>query len=81
MAREKKLLRIFNVDKLDVYNYDRQFKDPKTIGFLPEIVLADGNSSDDMNFFLIPTEKRVVIKYTPYSRKDFRINPSEKKGI
>ena len=81
LAREKKLLRIFNVEKLAVYNYDRQFKDPNSIGLLPDFVLADGKPSDALNIFLIPTEKRVVVKYTPGTKELFRINPKEKNKI
>jgi hypothetical protein len=81
LAREKKLLRIFNVENLAVYNYDRQFKDPNSIGLIPEFVLADGKSSEAMNIFLIPTEKRVVMKYTPDYKDMFRINPKEKNKI
>jgi hypothetical protein len=81
LARERKLLRLFNVENLAVYNYDRQFKDPNSIGLIPDFVLADGKSSDAMNIFLIPTEKRVVVKYTPETKELFRINPKEKNKI
>lgn len=76
LEREQKLLRVFNVEKLGIYNYDRQFKDPQAIEFKP-VFTFDGRKIEDVNVFLVPGEKRVVIKYTATSFRLFRINPVE----
>ena len=81
LEQESKLLRVFNISKLAVYNYDRQYKDPRTIGLNADFVLADGESTESMNIYLIPTEKRVVVKYTPYTKERFRINLDERNKL
>lgn len=74
MANEKELLRVFEVDELAIYNYDIQYKDPNTIQFVASFTFA-GQSADNVNVYLLPTAKRVVVKFTPSTFGNFWINP------
>lgn len=74
MENEKELLRIFNVDELGIYNYDIQFKDPFYVPFVASFTFA-GQTSENANIYLLPTTKRIVIRYTPETLANFAINP------
>lgn len=80
---ESALLRRFNVDKLGIYNYDRQFKDDNFVPVAAEFTFA-GRSHDDYpeaGVYLIPEGKLAVIRYTPETAKLFAINPYEKNQL
>ncbi len=77
--RESELLRVFNLDKLGVYNYDRQYKDEDAIPILAEFTFGDKLHADakEMHVFLVPKQKLVVVKYDIESASQFRINLHE----
>lgn len=77
--RESELLRVFNLGKLGVYNYDRQYKDQNAIPILAEFTFGDKLHADakEMHVFLVPKQKLVVIKYDIESASSFRINLHE----
>jgi hypothetical protein len=77
MAREKSVLRTFNVDELAIYNYDRQMKDPEAVPFFAIITIDGSEPSDGLTVYLLPAEKAAVIRYPGPSYSNFRINPSE----
>ncbi len=74
IENEKELLRVFNVDQLGIYNYDIQFKDPFNVPFVASFTFA-GQSSENVNIYLLPTTKRIVVKYTPETLVNFAMNP------
>jgi len=77
LKREKKLLRVFKIDELDVYNYDRQFKDPKAIPMFASFEFSGASETEGIMVYLIPSEKRAVVRYTPGTFDRFRLNPLE----
>ena len=81
MAQEKVLMRTMNIDGMGIYNYDRQMKDPGAIAFSAEFTF-DGKTMDQaVAIYLLPKEKRCVIKYTPLTFDAFMINPKETNRI
>ena len=74
MKREKELLRIFEVEDFGIYNYDIKWTDNDLIPFIADFQF-DGNNKELANVFLIPSNKRIVVKYTPSTAKDFAMNP------
>jgi len=83
LRNEAKLLREFNVDKLGVYNYDRQFKSGKVIPVMAEFTF-EGQPHNDfplVNVYLIPEGKLAVIKYDVETSQQFAINPYEKNQL
>lgn len=83
LRNEAKLLREFNVDKLGVYNYDRQFKSGKVISVIAEFTF-EGKSHKDfplVTVYLIPQGKLAVIKYDLKTSEQFAINPYEKNRL
>ncbi len=80
IKRESELLRTFDVAELGIYNYDRQFKDPNAI-MIDALLAFEGISEpQDLEFvsiYLIPSSKRVVIKYTEETFHSLAINPKE----
>lgn len=81
--RESQLLRVFNLDKLGIFNYDRQMKDEDAISVLAEFTFGDTPYADaqDMHVFLVPERKLVVIKYDYSTVHDFRINLHERNRL
>ncbi len=78
--RESELLRTFNVADLGIYNYDRQFLDPNTVKIDALLAFEGTIESQDLEFvsiYLIPSSKRVVIKYTQETIHLLAINPKE----
>lgn len=77
MAQEKALMRMMNIEGMGIYNYDRQWKDERAIPFFAEFTF-DGEVRDEaVAIYLLPLEKRCVVKYTPFTFDAFRINPYE----
>lgn len=74
MKNEKELLRIFDVSELGIYNYDVKYMDVNNIPFVASFTF-DGKKQDQVNVYLLPTEQRIVVKYTPETFKEFSINP------
>lgn len=74
MENEKELLRIFNVEELGIYNYDIKYKDENNLPFAANFTF-EGQDEDYVNVYLLPTEQRIVVKYTPDTYKEFSINP------
>lgn len=74
MANEKELLRIFEVDELGVFNYDVKYMDNNNIPFAANFTF-DGKNEDNVNVYLLPTEQRIVVKFTPSTFNEFSINP------
>lgn len=80
IENEKTLLRTFNVDALGVYNYDIQFKDINSVPFVANFTF-EGEIQPQVNVYLLPTAKRVVVKYTPETFNNFAINPKSTNKI
>lgn len=79
---EAKLLRMFNVDKLGIYNYDRQYK-TENIPILAAFYL-DGKPMDaypGASVFLIPEGKLCVVQYGAETQDKFAINPYERNQL
>lgn len=78
--REQALLRTFNVDQLGVYNYDVKYKDDKLVPFIADFKFQ---GEDDIlsNVYLIPSSRRIVVKYTPDTFDEFSINPNDNNKI
>lgn len=76
IANEKALLRSFDVDQLGVYNYDVKYKDNQLIPMIADFTF-EGNPDAIANVFLIPSSKRIVVRYTPTTFDEFAINPSD----
>lgn len=81
MKREKALLRVFNVEELDLYNYDVYYTDPNVKHFKAKFSLEDGGDISGMTFFLLPTDRRIVVKYYEGSFDKFSINPDVKNRL
>ena len=80
IKRESELLRTFDVSELGIYNYDRQFKDPNAIMINASLAFEGISEPQDLEFvsiYLIPSSKRVVIKYTQETIHLLAINPKE----
>ncbi|MGV3612040.1 MAG: hypothetical protein ACO1N0_13870 [Fluviicola sp.] len=79
---ESELLRVFNVDKLGIYNYDRQLKgDPLPV--IASFFLGDKPQSEfkNLNVYLIPKEKLCVVKYDLGSAQMFAIDLGERNQL
>ncbi|XOV66598.1 MAG: hypothetical protein ACFHU9_13310 [Fluviicola sp.] len=81
IKREKELLRVFNVDELGVYNYDKYYKDAGVTQFVADFSLEGGGDISGMTFFLLPTDRRIVIKYYEGVFDQFAINPNIKNKL
>lgn len=81
LKREKELLRVFNVDELGVYNYDQYYNDPSVSHFKADFSLEGGGSIEGMTFYLLPTDRRIVVKYYEGSFEKFSINPAVKNRL
>lgn len=79
---EQKLLRIFKVDQLGIYNYDRQYK-TTNIPVFAQFKLGDQPFSEIAGaaVYLIPEGKLCVVKYTAETEKLFAINPYERNQL
>ncbi len=78
--RETELLRKFAIDKMGIYNCDRQFKDADAIPLLASFDFGGKIKPEDeayVNVFLVPSKKNVVIRYDQESFSAFAINPKE----
>lgn len=76
LKREKELLRVFNVGSLGVFNWDMYYKDPKVKVFDAVFALEGQESMENVSFYLLPSDRRIVIHYYPGSFDHFAINPS-----
>ncbi|MDB3907500.1 hypothetical protein N9355_08500 [Crocinitomicaceae bacterium] len=81
LKREKELLRVFNVQELGVYNYDMYYKDPDVTQFVAEFSLEGGGDIEGMSFYLLPTDRRIVVQYYEGSFDNFAINPDIKNRL
>ncbi|MCR9171303.1 MAG: hypothetical protein NXI10_02340 [bacterium] len=81
LKREKALLRVFNVDELAVYNYDVYYYDPKVTHFVADFSLEGGGDIAGMSFYLLPTDRRIVVQYYEGSFEKFSINPDIKNRL
>lgn len=79
---ESELLRVFNLDKLGVFNYDRQLKG-NNIQVLASFFLGDKKQSDfkGLNVYLVPEGKMCVIKYDIETAEKFAINLAERNRL
>ncbi len=81
LEQEKSLMRMMNIDGMGIYNYDIQMKDPNAINFIAEFTF-DGKPLDEgFAVYILPREKRCVIKYDPLTIEQFMINPFETNRI
>jgi hypothetical protein len=80
---EAKLLRQFNVDKLGIYNYDRQLKEENVVPVQVEFTFAGRPHTDypQASVYLIPKGKLAVIQYTRETAHDFALNPYGKNQL
>ncbi len=81
LAQEKAMMRLMNIDGMGIYNFDVQMKDPKTIALNVQFTLDGEETTQKMMVYLLPKEKRCVIKYLPDSFSEFMLNPSETNRI
>lgn len=77
LEQEKSLMRMMNIDGMGIYNYDRQWKDDGAIPFIADFTFDGEHLDEAVAIYMLPKEKRCVIKYTPFTFDKFRINPSE----
>jgi len=77
LKQEKSLMRMMNIDGMGIYNYDRQWKDDGAVPFLADFTFEGEQLDENVAVYLLPKEKNCVIKYTPMTFNQFRINPSE----
>ncbi len=80
--KESELLRVFQVDKLGIYNYDRQLKGD-AIRIEARFFLEDKPQSDFQNLhvYLLPKSKLCVIKYDEHSAGMFAIDLAERNQL
>lgn len=81
LAQEKAMMRMMNIEGMGIYNFDRQMKDENAIPFIAEFTFEGEPSDQAVAIYLLPREKRCVIKYTPFTYGAFRLNPSESNRI
>jgi hypothetical protein len=81
LAQEKSLMRMMKIDGMGIYNYDRQLKDERAIPLLADFTFDGKQLDEGIVVYLLPAEKNCVIKYTPLTFDQFRINPSETNRI
>lgn len=81
LKREKELLRVFSVGSLAVYNWDMYYTDPKVKVFEAVFALEGQASMDNVSFYLLPSDRRIVIQYYSGSFENFAINPSIKNRV
>lgn len=81
LAQEKAMMRLMNIDGMGIYNYDRQMKDPKVIALNAKFIFDGQETTQKMMVYLLPKEKRCVIKYTPDTYGAFALNPNETNRI
>lgn len=81
LKREKELLRVFSVGEFGVYNYDCYYSDPGVTRFVADFSLEGGGNIDLMNFYLLPSDRRIVVRYYPASFDKFYINPNIRNRI
>lgn len=79
---ESELLRVFNLDKLGIFNYDRQLKG-NNIPVLATFFLGDKKQADfkGLNIYLVPAGKLCVIKYDLETAQKFAINLAERNRL
>lgn len=75
---ESNLLRVMKLDKLGIYNYDRQLKG-YNIPILASFSFEGKKHADNpnMHVYLIPKGKAALIKYELATAEKFAFNPSE----
>lgn len=80
---EARLLRSFNVDKLGIYNWDRQYKEGAVVPVIAEFTFGGRLHSDFglASVYLIPQNKLAVIQYSAETASAFAINPNEKNQL
>ncbi|MDG1333559.1 MAG: hypothetical protein P8P74_14580 [Crocinitomicaceae bacterium] len=81
LAQEKALMRMMNIDGMGIYNYDRQWKDDGAIPFIADFTFEGERLDRGVAVYLLPKEKRVVIKYVPSDYEKFAINPNESNSL
>lgn len=77
LAQEKALMRTINIEGMGIYNFDRQVFDLETVPFIAEFTFEGKPANQAVAIYLMPLEKRCVIKYTPIKYGSFRLNPKE----
>ena len=80
---ESALLRLFNVDKLGIYNYDRQYKEGTIVPVVAQFTF-DGKPHTDFplaSVYIIPEGKLAVIQYDLGSAHLFAFDPYERNRL
>lgn len=77
MAQEKAFMRTMKVSKMGIYGYHRRLNDEKAIPFIAEFTFDGEVKNEAFTIYLLPLEKRCVIKYKLKAFDEFRINPFE----
>ncbi|MDH4474455.1 MAG: hypothetical protein QE487_17750 [Fluviicola sp.] len=80
---ESALLRLFNVDKLGVYNWDRQYKEGNVVPVLAQFTF-DGKPHTDFplaSVYLIPEGKLAIIQYDAASAIAFAFDSFERNRL
>lgn len=81
LEQEKAMMRMMNIEGMGIYNYDRQVMDEDAIPFIAEFTFEGEPAEKGVAIYLLPREKRCVIKYTPLTYGAFRLNPNESNRI
>lgn len=81
LAQEKAMMRTMNIEGMGIYNYDRQMIDPKAIPLNVAFTFEGELAQQGVKIYLLPKEKRCVIKYTPETYEAFALNPNETNRI
>jgi len=83
LEQQARLLRVFTVSQMGVYNYDRQLKLEDRIDLVANFDFGDDAHPDlnSVTIFLITGEDKSVIKYPPSHWKLFTFSPNQKNKL
>lgn len=80
-VQEKAMMRMMNIDGMGIYNYGRQINGLDAVPFIAEFTFDGKPDEQAVSIYLMPQEKRCVIKYTPLTYAAFMLNPNESNRI
>ena len=81
LEQEKSMMRMMSIDGMGIYNYGRQMIDEKAVRFIAKFTFEGEDYNRAVSVYLLPSEKRCVIKYTAITFGTFRLNPTESNRI
>ncbi len=80
-VQEKAMMRMMNIDGMGIYNYGRRVNVIDAVPFIAEFTFDGKPDEQVVSIYLMPQEKRCVIKYTPLTYAAFMLNPNESNRI